>query len=238
MTDDRLYFRQLLAGRDFASNDPLAHDMRNFVYAIGDRETGEALLVDPAYHPLELIELLDADGMHCTGVLVTHFHADHIGGSLFGNTIAGITTLFENDFHVPVHVHQDEVEWVTRSSGCSAQDLSAHRSGDVVTVGAIPVTLLHTPGHTPGSQCFCVDRALISGDTLFLDGCGRTDFPGGDPAAMYESLTQRLAQVPDDWTLYPGHLYSELAALDMGSTRERNVVFRPRSLDEWLKFFG
>ena len=71
-------------------------------------------------------------------------------------------------------------------------------------VGEVPVTLVHTPGHTPGSQCFLVDGRLVAGDTLFLDGCGRTDLPGSDPEAMYESLTTRLAQVPDDTVLYPG----------------------------------
>ena len=78
-------------------------------------------------------------------------------------------------------------------------------------VGDVPITLVHTPGHTPGSQCFLVDGKLLAGDTLFLDGCGRTDFPGSDPAAMYESLMTRLARVPDDTVLYPGHFYSTRA---------------------------
>ena len=71
-------------------------------------------------------------------------------------------------------------------------DLISHDSGDIVEVGAVGVELLHTPGHTPGSQCFMVDGMLVSGDTLFLEGCGRTDLPGSDSEAMYESL-QRLA---------------------------------------------
>ena len=80
-----------------------------------------------------------------------------------------------------------------RTTGVSDSDLVLHDSGDVVMVGDIPITLMHTPGHTPGSQCFLVDGRLVAGDTLFLDGCGRTDLPGADPDAMYESLTQRLA---------------------------------------------
>ncbi|MFZ4515656.1 MAG: MBL fold metallo-hydrolase [Acidimicrobiia bacterium] len=234
----RLYFRQLLAGQDFASDDACAQDMRNFAYIIGDRERGEAVLVDPAYRPLELVDIAQRDNLTVTGVLVTHFHADHVGGALWGEQIDGITALFAADIHVPIHVHRNEVEWVTRSTGCAVTDLTAHDSGDVVEVGDIPITLLHTPGHTPGSQCFCVDSALVSGDTLFLDGCGRTDFPGGDPEEMYRSLTQRLATIPDDWTLYPGHLYAERGELSMGATRERNVVFRPQSLEDWLHFFG
>ena len=97
------------------------------------------------------------------------------------------------------------------------------------TVGAIPITLMHTPGHTPGSQCFLVDGRLVAGDTLFLEGCGRTDLPGGDPDAMYESLTQRLAKVPDDTVLFPGHLYSPEPSATMGETRATQLrVPRPQ----------
>jgi hydroxyacylglutathione hydrolase len=116
--------------------------------------------------------------------------------------------------------------------------LATHTSGDTVMVGEIPITLIHTPGHTPGSQCFLVDGKLVSGDTLFLDGCGRTDLPGGDSAQLYESLTQKLAKVPDDAVLYPGHLYSEKPSATMAETRNRNVVFRPQNLDQWLMMFG
>ena len=113
-----------------------------------------------------------------------------------------------------------------------------HDSGDVVEVGEIAIELLHTPGHTPGSQCFLVQGRLVAGDTLFLDGCGRTDLPGSDPEAMYESLTTRLARVPDDVVLYPGHLYSTEPSATMGETRRRNVVFMPQSAAQWLAMFG
>ena len=108
----------------------------------------------------------------------------------------------------------------------------------MVRVGAVPITLVHTPGHTPGSQCFLVDGRLVAGDTLFLDGCGRTDLPGGDPEAMYESLTTRLAQVPDDTVLYPGHLYSPEPSATMGHTRSHNYVFRLRTPEQWMTMFG
>ena len=179
--------------------------MVNFVYLVGDRETGEALIIDPAYGIDDLLGILAADGMRCVGALATHFHPDHVGGSLQGWSIEGITRLLEVA-PVPIHVQADEVPWVERSTGVGAADLVAHAGGDVVQVGDIPITLVHTPGHTPGSQCFLVDGKLIAGDTLFLDGCGRTDFPGSDPAAMYESLMTRLARVPDDTVLYPGPL--------------------------------
>jgi glyoxylase-like metal-dependent hydrolase (beta-lactamase superfamily II) len=103
--------------------------------------------------------------------------------------------------------------------------------------GDIPVTLMHTPGHTAGSQCFLVDGKLIAGDTLFLDGCGRTDLPTADPDEMYFSLTQRLAVVPDETVLYPGHLYSPEPFATMGETRQRNYVFRLPTLEQWRMMF-
>jgi glyoxylase-like metal-dependent hydrolase (beta-lactamase superfamily II) len=236
-TDDRFYFRQLLSGRDFAHADPVARQMVNFVYTVGDRESGEALLIDPAYAVGDLLDVLEADGMRCVGVLGTHYHPDHIGGDLGGWSIEGITALLER-IDVPVHVQRDEVPWVERTTGVTADHLVAHDSGDVVEVGGIGVELVHTPGHTPGSQCFMVDGRLVSGDTLFLEGCGRTDLPGSDPEAMYESLTTRLARIPDDAVLFPGHLYSSEPSATMGETRRHNFVFRPRSAAEWLAMFG
>jgi glyoxylase-like metal-dependent hydrolase (beta-lactamase superfamily II) len=235
---DRVYFRQLLSGRDFARDDPLAQQMVNFVYLIGDRETGEAVAVDPAYAPHELIEILGADGMRLTGVLATHWHPDHCGGDMMGFSIAGLPELLALDVSAPVHVQADEAEWVKRTTGASDSDLVIHRGGDTVMAGEIPVTLIHTPGHTPGSQCFLVDGRLVAGDTLFLEGCGRTDLPGADSDQMYESLTQRLAIVPDDAVLYPGHMYSPDAHASMGETRQRNYVFRMKSLDQWRVMFG
>ena len=236
---DRLFFRQLLAGRDFATDDPVARQMVNFVYLIGDREKGEALAVDPAYGVDELVELLTTEGMRLTGVLATHWHADHVGGDLMGYPIEGIRDIVgRDDVSAPVHLQRPEAEWVKRFTGVSDSDLVLHDSGDTVMAGNIPITLMHTPGHTEGSQCFLVDGKLVAGDTLFLEGCGRTDLPSADPDAMYESLTQRLAVVPDDTVLYPGHLYSPEPFATMGETRHRNYVFRIPTLEQWRMMLG
>jgi len=234
---DRLYFRQLLAGRDFAVDDQLARQMVNFVYLVGDAVTGQALIVDPAYGVDELLGILRADDMECVGALATHFHPDHIGGDMMGWNIEGITRLLELA-EVPIHVQADEAPWVARTTGVGPHELATHRGGDVVHVGSVPITLVHTPGHTPGSQCFLVDGRLIAGDTLFLEGCGRTDLPGGDPEALYESLTTQLARVPDDTVLFPGHLYSPEASATMGYTRAHNYVFRLRTPEQWMTMFG
>lgn len=232
-------FRQLLAGRDFARHDPLAAQMVNFAYLIGDRQTGDAVLVDPAYAVRELVDVAEAEGLRVTGVLATHYHPDHVGGSMLGLAIEGIAELLaDTRVSAKVHVQAEEADGIRRVTGASRSDLVIHRSGDVVQVGAIPVTLLHTPGHTPGSQCFLVGERLVSGDTLFLDGCGRTDLPGGDPDALYESLTQRLARLPDDTVLYPGHLYSPEPHLPLGEVRRRNHVFRVPTLEAWRAMFA
>ena len=235
--DDRLYFRQLLSGRDIARGDQMARQMVNFAYLVGDRETGEAVVVDPAYNVDDILAVLEADDMRLVGALGTHYHADHIGGSMMGFAVVGIADLLER-VTVPIHIQRDEAEYVRKTTGVGDHDLQLHDSGDVVSVGAIDIELIHTPGHTPGSQCFLVANRLVAGDTLFLDGCGRTDLPGSDSREMYYSLTQRLAKVPDEAVLYPGHLYSAEPFAPMGETRQHNFVFRPRSVDQWLAMFG
>jgi glyoxylase-like metal-dependent hydrolase (beta-lactamase superfamily II) len=235
---DRFFFRQLLAGRDFAVGDELATSMRNFTYALGDRETGDAVLVDPAYRPSELIDILVGDEMRLMGVIATHYHPDHIGGAFLNDGhVAGIAELLAL-IEVPVHVQAEEAEWVTARTGVQNAALTLHHDRDRVSVGAIEVTLMHTPGHTPGSQCLLVQGRLLSGDTLFLDGCGRTDFPGGDALEMYRTLSDRLSEVGDEVVLFPGHLYSAEPSLSMGEVRERNYVLAPKSQDEWLSMFG
>ena len=143
MNDDRFYFRQLLSGRDFATSDQMARQMVNFVYAIGDRETGDCVLVDPAYDVDSLVDAIEADGMRLTGVLATHYHPDHVGGSMMGMRIEGIARLLERS-SVPIHAQGAEVEWITKVTGVDNTQLVAHQPGDIVTVGDIAITLVHT----------------------------------------------------------------------------------------------
>ena len=233
--DQQVYFKQLLSGRDFAVGDSLAQQMVNFVYLIGDRSTGECMVIDPAYAIDDLINFAHSDGMKITGALATHYHPDHIGGSMMNYRIEGITRLLEHG-SVGIHVNKEEAPWVLRTTGVSETDLVAHEAGDIVTVGNIDITLVHTPGHTPGSQCFLVNGCLISGDTLFLDGCGRTDLPGSDPELMYESL-QTLNSLPSATIIYPGHQYSQPAhALEQ--VQQHNFVLKPMSKDQWTTIFA
>jgi glyoxylase-like metal-dependent hydrolase (beta-lactamase superfamily II) len=233
---DRLYFRQLLSGRDFAASDPIAAQMRNFAYLIGDRESGDCVVVDPAYAAGDLVDALEADGMHLSGVLVTHHHPDHVGGSMMGFTLKGLAELLER-VEVAVHVNSHEADWVSRVTGVARGDLTPHEHGDVVSVGAIDIELLHTPGHTPGSQCFLLEGRLVAGDTLFLEGCGRTDFPGGNVDDMFGSL-QALAQLPGDPIVFPGHWYSVEPSAPLENVKRSNYVYRAGDLDQWRRVMG
>jgi len=234
--DDRLYFRQLLSGRDFAADDMIAQQMRNFSYLIGDRETGDCLVVDPAYAANDLVDALEADGMHLSGVLATHHHPDHVGGSMMGFELKGLAELLER-VSVPVHVNSHEAEWISRITGIPLGDLTSHDHGDKVNVGDVEIELLHTPGHTPGSQCFLLDGRLVAGDTLFLEGCGRTDFPGGNVDDMFRSL-QALAALPGNPTVFPGHWYSTEPSAPLSDVRRTNYVYRANDLEQWRMVMG
>ena len=234
---NRLYFRQLLAGRDFAVGDAIATQMMNFVYAIGDTVTKECVLVDPCYAVQDLLSVCERDGYRVTGALATHYHPDHVGGDMYGHSLQGVRELLTK-CPCKIHANKNEAPWIARVTGCSQSDMQLHDSGDVLKVGEIPITLIHTPGHTPGSQCFLVQDKLVSGDTLFLQGCGRTDLPGGNPRDLYLSLTQKLSKIPDSTTLYPGHLYDPRPFAKLGDTRKSNYVFQPRSEQEWMDQFG
>ncbi len=235
-----LYFRQLRAGHDFARADPFAAQMQNFSYAVGDREAGVAFLVDPAWGPLELVELLDADGMRLGGVLCTHGHPDHVGGTFSGLRIQGLRELLGH-VRCPIHAHEDEIPLLlasTRLDGPTLADaLVPYADGDTVPLGpagdgGVAAEVLHTPGHTPGSVCLRVEQHLLTGDTLFVQGCGRVDLPGGDGPTLFRSL-QRLAALPDDLVVYPGHDYGGASA-PLRRVKALNPYLRTRDMGAWL----
>lgn len=201
-----LYLRQLLVGRDIAEGDAVGTGMQNFVYLVGDRDKKECFAIDPAWDVAGIVAAAKADGMRITGALATHYHPDHIGGSLFGFEVQGLSKLLALN-PCKVHAHRAEVQGLRQVTGLSAQDVEGHGGGDKLAIGGVEVTLLHTPGHTPGSSCFRVKDALLSGDTLFLQGCGRVDLPGGDADEMRRTLEQRLSKIEDEVVLYPGHAY-------------------------------
>ena len=218
---DGIYLRQMELG-----------PMQNFVYLIGDPETRECVVVDPAWDIGAIVDTVEREGMRLSGVLVTHTHQDHVGGHLFGHDIPGIEALLERT-PARVYVHAAEREFL-RGYG---SDLVKVSGGDTLQMGKRTITIVHTPGHTPGSQCFLVDGRLISGDTLFIRSCGRTDLPGSDPKEMYTSLTTRLGALPDETVVFPGHNYGGIATT-IGDEKRRNPMMRFPTMSDFLRAMG
>jgi glyoxylase-like metal-dependent hydrolase (beta-lactamase superfamily II) len=210
--------------------------MQNFVYFIGDPLARECVVVDPAWEIDTIVDTAQADGFAITGALVTHTHQDHVGGSLsdwgMSGRIPGVEDLLEK-VRAKVYVHKAEREFLTGFGS----DLVKVDNHDTLQIGRLTLSFLHTPGHTPGSQCFLVDGRLVSGDTLFIGSCGRTDLPGSDPSEMYYSLTQRLAALPDDTILLPGHNYGGPSST-LGAEKRQNPFLRFASLGDFLRVMG
>ncbi len=222
-----LYLKQLPLG-----------PMQNFVYLIGDTETRQAVAVDPAWDIDAILKVLEADDMTLTGALITHFHPDHIGGDLMGHHIQGPVELLERGAKIKVYVHKDEADYVPRVCSLSRTDLTLCEGGDELVLGTQRIRFLHTPGHTPGSQCFLVDHNLVSGDTLFIGGCGRVDLPGSDPAQLYDSLVNKLKVLPDETVLFPGHDYADRPTSTIGEEKRRNAYMRFTRLEDFLGMMG
>lgn len=211
MANPEIYLKQMELG-----------PMENFVYLIGDPATREALVVDPAWQVDTLLSQARNDDMKIVGALISHHHGDHTNG---------IDELLES-FDCPVYVNKHDAEFV-RNAG---DNLVKTDNGQEIKVGGLAVKLLHTPGHTPGSQCFHVANHLVSGDTLFIKGCGRCDFPGGDPEQMYYTLTQKLMRMDPGTVLLPGHNYAEKPTSTLGEEKTTNPYLRTaaQSLKDFL----
>jgi hydroxyacylglutathione hydrolase len=212
--------------------------MQNFVYVVADPATRAAVVVDPAWDVDELLRIVAADDLHLKAALVTHFHPDHLGGNLFGRHIEGAAELLEHNLPVKVYLHKSEADYAGQIAGLSPSDIVRTDGTEDIPVGNLRIRVLHTPGHTPGSQCFLVNGRLISGDTLFIGSCGRVDLPGSDPAQMYDSLVNKLRVLPDDTVLYPGHNYADRVTSTIAEEKRRNMYLRFNRVEDFLSLMG
>jgi len=211
--------------------------MANFVYIIADPATRKAAVVDPAWDVKRIIDYTEGKGYDLEKILITHYHQDHLGGNMMGQNIQGAAEMVSR-VKAKVYVNKTEAEGVKRVSGLSDTDLVRVESGDVFKVGGLDIKFLHTPGHTPGSQCFLVEGNLISGDTLFVNSCGRVDLPGSDPKAMYHSLNHTLRNLDDSTVVYPGHAYSSESFTTIADQKRHNMYMRFDNLDDFLDAMG
>jgi glyoxylase-like metal-dependent hydrolase (beta-lactamase superfamily II) len=221
-----IYIRQLEIG-----------PMANYVYLIGDPKTRKVAVVDPAWDVGAICDLAEREGYEIDKILITHYHPDHLGGRMMGHSIEGAAEMLAR-VKAKVYLNRNEAEGAKRVTGLSDSDLVLVDAGDTVRVGKLEIKFLHTPGHTPGSQCFLINGNLISGDTLFVDSCGRVDLPGSDPEAMYYSLNQTLRSLDDSTVVYPGHAYAPQASTTIGEQKRRNLYMRFKSLDDFLEAMG
>ena len=208
----KLYLKQLELG-----------PLQNFVYLIGSLETREVAVVDPAWDVPRILEAARSDEMRITTAIITHTHFDHVNG---------LQDLLKAT-DCKVVVHKKEAASVPIEKG----NLHPVEGDQEITVGNLKLTFLHTPGHTPGSQCIRAADRLIAGDTLFIGGCGRCDLPGGDPEALYRSLT-RLSRLDEGLVLHPGHNYAPQPTSTIKEEKGRNPFLKASSEEEFLHLVG
>jgi glyoxylase-like metal-dependent hydrolase (beta-lactamase superfamily II) len=182
--------------------------MENFVYLIEDRASGRAAVVDPAWDVAEILALARQRELRITDILLTHSHHDHING------IQDVL----NGCDAQLHLLKAEA----RFWGSCLDVPTLHHGGDIINLGETQIEVLHTPGHTPGSACYRVADQLISGDTLFVFGCGRCDLRGGDPEQMFHTLRDMQQRLPDNILILPGHNYAAKPRSTLGEQKQGN----------------
>ena len=203
-----LYFKKLEVG-----------PMENFIYLIGDTAAKECVVVDPAWDISQVLRAAEKDEMKVVGALATHHHYDHTNG--IGDLLKKVGC--------KIYIHKDDAPYLKDLQS----ELTKVDSGHKLKVGNMEITFIHTPGHTPGSQCFLVNQQLVSGDTLFINACGRCDLPGGNAEQMYQSL-QRLAKLDENTVLFPGHNYADEPTSTIGQEKRHNPYLQAHSLRDFL----
>ncbi|MFH1653418.1 MAG: MBL fold metallo-hydrolase [Pseudomonadota bacterium] len=180
--------------------------MMNFSYLVGDPKSGKAVIIDPCWEAEKLIARAMSDALNISFLLATHAHFDHINA---------LEPLCEQ-LKIPVYVHESEADELPEGIR-----VEKTKEGTIIPLGDHEFKCLHTPGHTPGSQCFLIDGNLFTGDTLFVESCGRVDLPGGDESVMRASL-KRLSELPSSTIVYPGHDYGSKPSSTIDYEKKNN----------------
>lgn len=188
----------------------------SFSYVIADEASKEAVVVDPSFNAEAIVALVRGQGFVVKYVIDTHYHSDHTAGN----------EAVKLAFGAKVVAHE---------SSRIRKDVAV-ADGDVIEVGGVHIRVIHTPGHTPDSICLLVDGKLLTGDTLFVGECGRTDLSDGSAREMYRSLFEKLMKLDDSIEVYPGHDYGSAPFSTIGSERKGNYTLEKRSLEEFIEF--
>jgi glyoxylase-like metal-dependent hydrolase (beta-lactamase superfamily II) len=189
----------------------------NFSYIIADKKTHEASVVDCSFNAGKLSRILQDEGFKLKYIINTHGHSDHTAGN----------SQIQQGFGAQIVAHKQ----TTTICDVKVDD------GDTLNVGEVKIKVIYTPGHTKDGICLLVDgEKLLTGDTLFVGECGRTDMPGGDPKELYQSLFGKILSLPDSVEVYPGHDYGPAPSSTVGKERKTNYVLKPRSQNEFVEF--
>ncbi len=193
--------------------------MENFIYFIGELSTKKVAVIDPAWDINFIKQHAAGKGFTITHLLLTHGHFDHI------NAIDGFQ---QGNLQVVVSKHEPKIS--------SPPDLNLVKvdNGDIINIGNIALKCIHTPGHSCGSQCFKYKDILLTGDTLFIDGCGRCDLPGGNAESMFESLNTRIRPLPDSTIIFPGHDYGNERSATLAAQKKTNPYLTAETLNDFL----
>jgi len=211
MTSSAVFFKQMEIG-----------PMGNYIYFVGDKNAKQVAVVDPAWDSEWILAEAAKDGVTICAILLTHGHEDHV------NAVADLLEKID----VPVYLSEHEALFLTPE----CKNLTRTADHQRIAVGKIEIECLHTPGHTPGCQCYKVGHILITGDTLFIDGCGRTDLPGGDPQVMFHTLAHVIRKLPDDLVLYSGHGYGPNAHDTLGNQKKTNPFLQFTDPDSFTDY--
>ena len=196
--------------------------MENFIYFIRDTDSGRTAVVDPAWDVPAIRNFARAHDMQITDILLTHSHHDHVNG---------VDELLQ-DYDAQLHLlHAEAQFWGARHTRPAL-----HYGGDSIAVGKTDIEVLHTPGHTPGSACYRMGDQLITGDTLFVFGCGRCDMQGGDPEQMFVTLKDIVSRLPSETVILPGHNYAEKATSTLQEQAQGNPFLHFTEVDRFVKY--
>jgi hydroxyacylglutathione hydrolase len=193
-----------------------------FAYVLGCRETGEGIVVDAAGEVKRILKVSEASGItQIKYIINTHSHADHAGGNRELKERTG----------AQIVVHRDDAERLANPPDFILQIFQCESSppadvtvveGDRIQFGKHQLEVIHTPGHTPGGICLYTPGYVITGDTLFVGGIGRTDLPGGSTRTLLDSIRSRLFVLPEDTVVLPGHNYGHSPRSTIGQEKRSN----------------
>lgn len=216
---ENLYLKQMEIG-----------PMENFIYFIGDKDTKDIVVIDPAWDAKLILSEAKKDDLNIKALLVTHGHFDHT------NAVEELLKTID----VPVYINKHEADFFNQYEiNWGKENVKKTESGEKLKIGNVEVQFVHTPGHTPGSQCFLIRAGhtplLVSGDTLFINGCGRCDLPGGNVDEMFDTISNKLMKMSDDTIIFPGHNYAQKKQDTLANQKITNPYMQ---YDNLMAFIG